>query len=192
VALGLPFPSHKLTEFQFKFDMKKGGILSMLIALATICSCQKQDSAAEQQLAQRKTELDARETALDEREKDVSLRETALRERQNALAKKEKAAANAPTTAPDAQSQNVIRNSADAKAERDRRLQQLPPEIRALVPDPSQVNAAREEKDKMTRERLARRPTGPEKMQSEMQRKAEISGMAAPPAIDTTSPTSPP
>ena len=42
-------------------------VLSMLISFAMICSCQKQDSAAEQQLAQRKTELDARETALIER-----------------------------------------------------------------------------------------------------------------------------
>ena len=40
----------------------------MLISFAMICSCQKQDSAAEQ-LAQRKAELDAREKALDEREK---------------------------------------------------------------------------------------------------------------------------
>jgi len=47
--------------------MKKMFILSMLISFAMICSCQKQDSAAEQQPAQRKTEVDTRETALIER-----------------------------------------------------------------------------------------------------------------------------
>ena len=49
----------------FTPDMKKIVILSMLISFGMICSCQKQDSAAEQQLAQRKAELDAREQALD-------------------------------------------------------------------------------------------------------------------------------
>jgi hypothetical protein len=51
--------------------MKKLFTLTMLISFAMICSCQKQDSAAEQQLAQRKAELDAREKALDEREKGI-------------------------------------------------------------------------------------------------------------------------
>src|SRR4029077_12247794 len=149
--------------------MKNLLILSMLILFAMICSCQKQDSTAEQQLAQRKTELDARETALDERDKELSLRETALNERENALAKKEKAAANAPTIAPGAQSQAVIRDAAEVKAERDRRLQQLPPEIRALVPDASQMNAARAEKDRRTQERLAQGQSAPEQLQSRKQ-----------------------
>ena len=65
----------------------------MLICFAMICSCQKQDSAAEQQLAQRKTELDARETALDEREK-------ALDRKEKALAESEKAIANVRTIPP--------------------------------------------------------------------------------------------
>src|SRR5262249_3528143 len=54
--------------------MKKTFILSLLIPFALVCSCQKQDSAAEQQLAQRKTELDAREKALDQREKALAER----------------------------------------------------------------------------------------------------------------------
>ena len=49
---------------EFTSDMKKMFMLSMLIPFAMICSCQKQDSAAEQQPAQHKTEVDARETAL--------------------------------------------------------------------------------------------------------------------------------
>ncbi len=60
--------------------MKKLFVLSMLIPLTMVCSCQKQDAAAEQQLAQRKAELDTREKALDEREK-------ALAERQKAVAR---------------------------------------------------------------------------------------------------------
>jgi hypothetical protein len=55
--------------------MKKLFVLSMLIPLAMVCSCQKQDAAAEQQLAQRKAELDTRERALDEREKALAQRE---------------------------------------------------------------------------------------------------------------------
>src|ERR1044071_6035165 len=55
--------------------MKKIFAFSLLIAFALACSCQKQDTTAEQQLAQRKTELDAREKALDEREKALAERE---------------------------------------------------------------------------------------------------------------------
>ena len=54
--------------------MKKTFALSLLIPFALVCSCQKQDSTAEQQLAQRKTELDAREKALDEREQALAQR----------------------------------------------------------------------------------------------------------------------
>ena len=56
--------------------MKKTLVLSLLIPFALVCSCQKQDSTAEQQLAQRRTELDAREKALDEREKALAERQT--------------------------------------------------------------------------------------------------------------------
>jgi hypothetical protein len=58
--------------------MKKLFALSLLIPFALVCSCQKQDSAAEQQLAQRKTELDNREKALDEREKALAEREKSV------------------------------------------------------------------------------------------------------------------
>src|SRR3989454_6203060 len=69
----------RITEDQLQFtpDMKKLFVLSMLISFAMVCSCQKQDSAAEPQLAQRKAELDAREKALDEREKALAEREKA-------------------------------------------------------------------------------------------------------------------
>ncbi len=78
--------------------MKNTLALSLLIPFALVCSCQKQDSTAEQQLAQRKTELDAREQALDEREKALDEREKALAERQKLVAKPR--VAPVPRTAP--------------------------------------------------------------------------------------------
>ncbi len=96
----------------------------MLIAFAMICACQKQNSAAEQQLAQRKTELDTREAALDEREK-------ALVERERALAQREKPIANIRTIPPGVQGQTP--DAAQIQAERERKIQQLPPEFRALI-----------------------------------------------------------
>jgi hypothetical protein len=152
--------------------MKKISILSIVIAFAMICSCQKQDSVAEQQLVQRKTELDARESALEEKEKELALKETVLKERENALAKSEKAATDARTLSS-APSQNVIRDPAQAKAERERRIQQLPPEIRALIPDQSQVDAARADKDRRTQERLSQRQDAPDGSQSQKQYKLE-------------------
>src|SRR4029077_10463245 len=130
-----------ITEDQLQFtpDMKKLFALTMLISFAMICSCQKQDSAAEQQLAQRKAELDAREKALDERER--------------ALAEKEKATTNmrtipiVPRRTPDA---------AQAKAERDRRIQQLPPDAQRLILDPEQVRAQRDQRRQQMLERLQR------------------------------------
>jgi hypothetical protein len=163
--------------------MKKILILSMLIPFTIICSCQKQDSAAEKQLAQEKTALDAREKALDEREKELDLRKTVLDEKENALAKKEKAAANARTIPPDVQSQGAIRDAAEAQAERDRKIQQLPPEIRALIPNPPQMNSAKAEKDRMTRERLDQR-----QYKFEQAQKAWTSGAATSPAAEATSP----
>jgi hypothetical protein len=161
--------------------MKKMFVLSMLIPLAMICSCQKQDSAAEAQLAQRKTELDAREEALVQREKAVDQREKAVAER-------EKAVANSRVI----QSQGQTPDAAQAQAERERKIQELPPEFRALIPDRSQLDAAKVEKDRMTRERLGQRQLGPEDLQRQWQRnldKAKMSGKAVFPAAEATSPT---
>jgi hypothetical protein len=55
--------------------MKKIFALFLLIPFALVWSCEKQESTAEQKLAQRKTELDAREKALDEREKALAERQ---------------------------------------------------------------------------------------------------------------------
>jgi hypothetical protein len=171
--------------------MKKIFILSMLISFAMICSCQKQDAVAEQQLAQRKVELDAREDALIEREKVADEREKALDKREKALTENEKSRANVQTISPDAQSQDVIRDEAEAKAERDRRIQ----EFRARIPDPSQLDSTKVEKDRMTRDPRAQRQGAQQESQSHKQyklqqaQKWQISGAAASPAVEATSPT---
>jgi len=117
--------------------MKKTFALSVLIPLALICSCQKQDSTAEQQLAQRKTELDAREKALDEREK-------ALDEREKLVAKPR--VPSVPRIAP-------------APAEPQRTV---PPELQGLIADPSQLRTEREQR---MQERLAERQRKLEEVQ---------------------------
>ena len=163
--------------------MKKNFILSMVISLAMICSCQKQDSTAEQQLAQRKVELDAREEALAERESALDARETALAQREKAIANIRTIPPGAPSQTPDA---------ARIQAERDRRIQQLPPEFRALIPDRSQVDAARAEKDRPKQERLSQGQRGQEDLQRQWQSKldkAKMSGKAVFPAAEAGSPT---
>jgi hypothetical protein len=172
----------------FTSDMKRISILSMVISFAMICSCQKQDVVAEQQLAQRKVELDAREEALDERLNAFDAKLNALDTKVKALAENEKSRANVQTIPPAAQSQDVIRDPAEAEAERDRVMQQF----RALIPDHSQMNAAKVEKDRMTRERLQRQGAQ-QQSQSQKQykfqqiQKAWMSGAAVSPAAPTTS-----
>ena len=161
--------------------MKKIFVLSMLISVGMICSCQKQDSAAEQQLAQRKAELEAREKALDEREK--------------ASTEKEKAIASTRTILPDLQSRGQVRDPAQLKAERDRRLQQLPRDVQALIPDRSRIQAEKDEKDRRIQEQLAQR----QRRMEELQRlrmspavkpgAAAFPGAAASPEAQATSPT---
>ena len=133
--------------------MKRMLVLCMLLCFAMICACQKQDSAAEPQLAQRKAELDAREKALDEREKAVS--------------EWEKAVANSRII----QSRQQARNPAEVEADREKRLQQLPPELRALVPNPAQVDSA-----KLAKEREAARQgqtSNPEQAKAEREKRIQ-------------------
>lgn len=98
-----PFPSRFLTESGLHLeqvikqrknfvlsDMKKILILPMLIPITMICSCRKQDSAAEQQLGQQKAELDAGEKALDERLNALDEKVSRLDQRVRALASREK------------------------------------------------------------------------------------------------------
>src|ERR1043166_603568 len=128
--------------------MKRFFTLSVLVSFAMICSCQKQNSAAEEQLAQRKTELDSREKALDEREK--------------ALAERENLRARAPGIPSDLHSRAQVRDPAELKAERERKLQQLPPGLKGLIADPSQ---GRDQNDPRMQERLAQRQRRTEELQ---------------------------
>jgi hypothetical protein len=97
-------------ELPFTPDMKEIFVLSIFVPFAMICSCQKQDSTAEQQLTQRKVELDEREKALDEREK--------------ALAQREKAATTSRKLPANAQLPSRTPDVAQLKAERDKRIQE--------------------------------------------------------------------
>jgi chromosome segregation ATPase len=178
--------------------MKKYFILSMFISFTMICSCQKQDSTVEQQLAQRKTDLDAREDALIEREKALDERVNALDakvnaldEKVNALAENEKAAQNAGTIPP-AQSSDTISDPTQAKAERDRQIQEIAAQFRAMVPDSG--------KEMLTKERLSEAQSALKELMSRKQPKWQTSGAAgsspleAPTtssAVDGTSPTPP-
>jgi chromosome segregation ATPase len=178
-----------LADTLFTFDMKKYFLLSMLISFAMICSCQKQDSTAEQQLSQRKTELDTREDALIEREKALDERVNALAkkvnaldERVNALAENEKAAANARMIPP-AQSSDTISDPTQAKAERDRKIQEIAAEFRAMIPNSSN------QKDRITKERLSEAQGALKELMSQKQPKWQMSGAAVTPALEAISPT---
>jgi hypothetical protein len=143
--------------------MKKLFALSILIPLAMVCSCQKQDTTAEQQLAQRKAELDAREQTLDEREK--------------ALAEKERALARTPMRPSDAQLRALQQRDSSAASP-----VPAPSIPQGLIPphDPVQAKA---ERDKRIQERLTQRQQRLEAIQRMR------SSRANPPA-DTSAPAS--
>ena len=139
--------------------MKKTFVLSLLIPFALVCSCQKQDSTAEQQLAQRKTELDAREKALDEREK-------ALAEREKLVAKPR--VPSVPRIAP-AEPQRTV-----------------PPELKGLMADPSQLRTEREQR---IQERLAERQRKMEEVQKMRVRALPRNQATAPSTEQAASPS---
>jgi len=121
--------------------MKGMFVLSVIISFAMICACQKQDSATEAQFAQRKAELDAREKALEEREK--------------ALSGWEKAITKFRPIPSDLQSRKPAVDPEQAKAERERRIQQLPPELQALIRDRSLLDPRTDKKSAPTQDRAA-------------------------------------
>jgi chromosome segregation ATPase len=133
--------------------MKRIFVLSTFICFAMICACQKQDSAAEAQLAQRKTELETREKALDEREKE--------------LVEREKAVANSRIS----RSRQQARNPAEVEAEREKRLQQLPPELRALIPNRAQMDSAKLAKEREAA--LQGQTSDPEQAKAERDRRIQ-------------------
>ena len=106
-----------------------------------ISACKRLDSEVETQLAQRKAELDAREKALDAREQ--------------AVAQWEKALATSRPNPFNVQSRKPAVDPEQAKAERERRIQQLPPELQALIRDRSLLNPRAAEKNRGTEDRSA-------------------------------------
>jgi hypothetical protein len=121
--------------------MKGLVVLSVLVSFAMICGCQKQDPAADAQLAQRKAELDAREKALDEREK--------------ALGDWEKAMTKFRAIPSDLQARKPAVDPEQVKAEREKRIQQLPPELQALIRDRSLLDPRAEKPTAATEDRAA-------------------------------------
>src|SRR5262249_11042411 len=139
--------------------MKKSFVLSLLIPLALVCSCQKRDAMAEQQLAQRKADLDAREKALDEREKALADREKlALKPNVSTV----------PRTVP-AQPQRSI-----------------PPELQGLIADPSQARGDREQR---IQERLAERQRKIEEIQKMRAARARARPQPTTPTAEAASPS---
>ena len=173
-------------QLQFTLDMKKIFVLSMLISFAMICSCQKQDTAAEQQLAQRKAELDARENALDERERALAEGARAMSARTLRPAPQSGGQVRAPAQAK-ADPAQAKTDPAQVKAERDRRLQELPPDVKMLIPDPSRIQTDNAERDKRIQELLGQRQRRMEELKSRMS-----AGAASPAAEATLPPTLPP
>jgi hypothetical protein len=166
---------------QFVPDMKNILILLLLIPFA-ICSCQKQDSAGEAQLAQRKTELEAREKALDERVNSLDERVSSLDERVKELAEKQRATASNRVS----QSPDQVPNPARVQGERDRTLQHMAAEIRARMPNDLKMKA---ERDKQLRAQHAQGHEGVEQLQMQRQRKLQMSTRAVLPSAETSSPT---
>jgi uncharacterized protein (DUF3084 family) len=165
-------------------------VLSMLIAFTMICSCQKQDSAAEAQLAQRKTELDAREEALIQREKAVDEREKAVAEREKAV-----------PTSPIIQSRRQAPDAAQAEADRQKRIEQLPPELKALVPDRSRIEAEQAQRATKKQAQSAQRQFELQQSQGlqnarqrkfDAMKKWQMPNAAVSPGTQTSSPTPPP
>jgi predicted nucleic acid-binding Zn-ribbon protein len=153
--------------------MKRMVLVSVISCSALVCSCQKQDTTAKARLAQQKTELDAREKALNEREKKLAEREKGMTRLRTVPSRIE-----SPRPAVDPE---------QAKAERERRIQQLPPELQALIRDRTLLDARAAEKNRGTEDRAA-----------ELQRRLEearskkIGAMATPGAeISDTQTTSP-
>jgi len=135
-------------------------VVSMLICFVMISGCQKQDPGVEAQLAQRKAELDAREKALDEREKAMGAREKAITR---------------PRAIPsDLQPRKPAVDPEEAKAEREKRIQQLPPELQALIRDRSLLDPRTAGKNTGTQDRAAEQPAiDPEQAKAEREKKIQ-------------------
>jgi galactokinase len=165
--------------------MKRIFLLSMLTSVAMICSCQKKDSTAQQQLAQRKVELDAREEELAEKKSALDQREKMLGEREKAVDEKEKSLAEKETATMNARSNPTnVQDPGQVEAERDRVIQQLS----AMIPDSSQTEKAEQEREMQRAQKLpglrelqSQQQLGPDELETLRQRKLEATEMSPAP-----------
>src|SRR5206468_8101056 len=117
------------------------------------------------------------------REEALVEREKAVEQREKAVAEREKAVANSRII----QSQRQGPDAAQAEAERQKRIQQLPAELRALIPDRSRMEAERADKDRIKQKQAVQ--TQPNLDDA---RRRKMSGIAAPQAeVPETEATSP-
>jgi hypothetical protein len=126
--------------------MKKIFVLSLLAAFGMICSCQKQDSTADEQLAQRKLQLDAREEALaegksvlDERKKALDEREKVLQQREKSLAAKGQGTMNAQANPANVQAPTQMGAESDSETR----------QLSTSVPDISQATEKADKEDEI-------------------------------------------
>jgi DNA repair exonuclease SbcCD ATPase subunit len=158
----------------------------LLICLPIICSCQKQDSTTEQELAKQKTELDAREDALDEKINALDGKLKALDERVRALADNQKAMASGAANLTGVQGGTP--DPAQEQAERER-IQQFSAQMRARMADPTRLKAEKAEKERRSQERRAQTQPSLEQLQSQKQHKLKMYSGAVFPAPETNQPT---
>jgi hypothetical protein len=163
--------------------MKRISVVLMLVCFAMICSCQKQDSAAEEQ---RKAELDAREKTLDERVNALDEKVNVLDGKVKALAEKEKASFNAPTAPTDVQGQTP--DAAQVQSEKERTIQQFSAQMRSRNLNNPRMKA---ERDRELQERRAQSQSGLEELPGR-KRKSQMYGAPAFPSAESASPNQSP
>ena len=174
----------ELPDTQFASDMNKIFILSLLISFAMICSCQKQNSTAEVQLAQQKAALDTRENAFNERMNALEEKMNSLDEKVKALAEKKQDISSAQTSATAVQDETP--DPAQVQAEKEKIIQQLSPQMRAMAPNDSK---------RIAQDPSAQRQPAQQESQNQQQykllqaQKKWMSGGAVLPSAEASSPT---
>ena len=161
--------------------MKKIFVLSVLTSVAMICACQKNDSGAQEQSTQPKTEPGGREealAALAERQNSLEEKVNRLDQRVRELAEIGKNTTNARTSPADVQDQTS--DPAQIKAENERLIQQLSSMIRPRSREPAG--------DPAKQARPAQRQLSPEDLQRQYQDKMKMAGQAVFPATGAASP----
>jgi hypothetical protein len=163
------------------------------MSLATICSCQKQDSTAEQELAKRRAERGTTEKALTEKMDALNERISVLDAKVNAVAEAQKTTASA--RAIPAPAQNRTPDPVQLQAARQQAMQQLPVEMRSYIDDDLKMKAEKESARPESQRQLDRAESQRRKLEIS-RRAASSSGQSnsstTSPAAETTLPGSSP